>query len=79
MAIFFNRKILKNKHSHKIIKGRSYRHYNRDIFIQDLQNTNWDCIVETMNTTDKRCKFKEILVEICNSHAPLRIDTGDLA
>ena len=72
MAIFFNRKILKNKHSHKIIKGRSYRHYNRDIFIQDLLNTNWDCILETMDTTDKWCKFKEIFVEICNSHAPLK-------
>ena len=72
MAIFFNRKILKNKHSHKIIKGRSYRQYNRDIFIQDLLNTNWDCILETMDTTDKWCKFKEIFVEICNSHAPLK-------
>ena len=37
----------------KIIKGRSYSHYDKGKFIQDLQDTIWDCIVQERNTNSK--------------------------
>ena len=68
MAIFFNRKILFNKPSSKIIKGRSYRHFDKNIFLQDLHDTNWNYIEEETNTNAKWLKFKEKFIDICNTH-----------
>ena len=72
LAIFFNRKILTCKPTFKIIKGRSYSHYDKGKFIQDLQDINWHCIVEERNTTEKWCRFKNIFIDVCNVHAPMK-------
>ena len=60
------------KPTFKIIKGRSYSHYDKGKFIKDLQDTNWHCMVEERNTTEKWCKFKNIFIDVCDVHAPMK-------
>ena len=49
-----------------------FKHYNKDKFTKDLQETDWRSVIEGKNTSEKWNNFKQEFIDICNINAPKR-------
>ena len=58
--------------THRIIKIRSLRNYDREDYINRLHNTDWSLVHLSNNANMAWSRFKIILTEIMNDIAPLK-------
>ena len=73
-AIFCNRKINPaiRKESHKEITYRSFKHFNNDLFLNDLVSVNWAAI-ETIDDVDTMIDtWYSMFTQIVDKHAPVK-------
>ena len=71
--IYCTRKVVRGQiNKHNIIKIRSMKNYNKDIFIQKLSNIDWSCILECDNATTAWNLFKQVFLEIIDTLAPVK-------
>ena len=73
-AIICSRKLspVLKKDSHNIITYRSFKHFNDDIFLNDLMTANWTDI-ETMNDVDSIMEtWYSMFTQIVDKHAPVK-------
>ena len=68
--VFASRKKKKeNRHIH-YVRCTSYRHFNATNFYNDALATDWSCIESTDDIEAATDLFMNMMLEICNRHAP---------
>ena len=65
-----DKKQIKNKHKFKT--NRSYKHFDDNAFVHDMENVNWEDIVHHDNIDDVLEDFENKFLKITNQHAPLK-------
>ena len=68
--IYVSRKGRRPKGKARIIKARTYRHFNPTDFQTDLQNVDWSQVTNDPCTQSAWTKFYNLLLPICDKHAP---------
>ncbi|CAH2220906.1 jg13461 [Pararge aegeria aegeria] len=70
--IYLSYKIRPPKVKPTVVMRRSFKNFNNDCFMSDLNNINWDSILGANTADDKISIFNSILTELLDKHAPLR-------
>ena len=56
----------------KIIEHRSYKNYNKEAFIRDLNEINWDQINEELNVEVAINLWNDLFIAVADQHAPIK-------
>ena len=57
----------------RTIEYRSYKNYNKDAFIKDLQQVPWNALLESTDSIDNAViSWNNLFSDIANEHAPLK-------
>ena len=54
------------------IEYRSYKHYNKQSFLQDLRDTNWTALLDELDTDATVNNWCQRFTDIANQHAPIK-------
>ena len=54
----------------KIIEFRSYKSYDRDLFLKDLNNVPWHLVYNEDNVDDAVLTWNKLFLDVADSHAP---------
>ena len=68
--VYFSRKGFRPKGKIKIIKARTYRNFNLDKFQDEIGCADWTSVLEEDDPSLAWSKLRDILLAICESHAP---------
>lgn len=73
-AIFANRKINApvNKHSHKTITYRSFKHFNEHTFLHELNQVPWEVIENFDDVNEMLSVWNTMFLEVVNKHMPIK-------
>ena len=73
-AIFCNRRISPTikKDSHKSITYRSFKHFNDDMFLNDLMSANWTDIEAIHDVDSMIDAWYSMFIQIVDKHAPIK-------
>ena len=55
----------------RIIEFRSYKSYNANTFIEDLNNVPWHVVQNEDNVDDAVLTWNKLFLEVADSHAPI--------
>ena len=56
----------------KIIRKRSFKHFNENLFVEDVKNANWSQVFLLHDPEKALQAFNSILMTIIDHHAPVR-------
>ena len=60
------------KSSPRTIEYRSYKHYNKPSFLQDLRDTNWTALLDERDTDATVNNLCQRFTDIADEHAPIK-------
>jgi exonuclease III len=69
--IYATRKIKKIKPQPKIINFRSFKNFNPVVFLTELKNNDWSCVIDCPDLDCAIELFTNKVLKIANKHAPL--------
>ena len=55
-----------------VIEYRSYKHYNKERFLQDFRTTDWSPVYKTYDVNDAVNTWCAIYTSIADQHAPIK-------
>ena len=55
----------------RIIEYRSYKHYNKQSFLQDLKYVNWSTLVD-VNDVDNSVRWCKCFTDLADTHVPIK-------
>lgn len=71
MVIYCTLKIIKGTtYVNNVVKVRSMRNYDKQVYISMLDNIDWNCVLDLVDVNSAWNKFKQILDCIINDIAP---------
>ena len=56
----------------RIIEHRSYKNYDKDVFIHDLNEIHWDLVNEESNVETAIKIWNDLFTSVANQHAPIK-------
>ncbi len=57
---------------HTTIKIRSYKEFDKDTFLEDLEKIHWSVLDSLLNINDALDIFYKTFIDVLDKHAPLR-------
>ena len=54
------------------IEYRSYKHYNKQSFLQDLRDTNWTALLDERDTDATVNNWCQHFTDIADQHVPIK-------